>query len=160
MGTDPTSVMTLGPPDKPTRTPVTVRGFQLPMDQLDRLKEAGGPLAEVDTSNMHKANIAAVEVDGQLVAYWPVWRAIHAEPLWVHEDYRRHPGVIRAILRELERALDPLMAETGEHIAFAILGDQDILTSGKYVMRLGFERVPGDLFFLIRQPAETKPVEG
>lgn len=154
------TLTTLGPPDKPTRTAMVIRGFQLPMDQIDRIKEAGGPLAEVDTSNMHKANIAAVEVDGTLVAYWPVWRAIHAEPLWVAEAYRNSPGVIRALLRELEKALDPLMAETEEHIAFAIIGDQDILTSGRYAMRLGFERVPGDLFFLIRQPAEHEPVKG
>lgn len=151
---------TLGPPDKPTRTAMTIRGFQLPMDQIARIQEAGGPLAEVDTSNMHKANIAAVEVDGQLVAYWPVWRAIHAEPLWVAEAYRHHPGVIRALLRELEKALDPLMQETGEHIAFAIIGDADVLASGRYAMRLGFERVPGDLFFLIRQPAEQTPAKG
>jgi hypothetical protein len=147
-------------PPKPPRTPKEVRGFQLPMDQLERIKEAGGPLAEVDTSNMHRASIAAVEVDGKLVAYWPVWRAIHAEPLWVSEEWRHSPAVIRALLRELETALDPLMAETGEHIAFAIIGDADILRSGRYAMRLGFERVPGDLFFLIRQPAADAPVKG
>ena len=142
-----------------TRTPTTVRGFQLPMDQLHRLPEAGGPLSEVDTSHMHRANIAAVEVDGRLVAYWPVWRAIHAEPLWVAEDWRNSPAVIRALLRELEHALDPLLQETGESVAFAIIGDADILASGRYAMRLGFQRVPGDLFYLMRTP-DPDPVKG
>lgn len=143
---DPTLLDT--PPEKPLTTG-QVQGIRLPMDQIERIREAGGPLAEVpDLSNMQRALVAAVEVDGTIVAYWPVWRAVHAEPVWVAEAYRKSPVVIKALLAELEKALD----EMGDPVAFAIIGETDILTSGRYAMRLGFERVPGDLFFLMRQP--------
>lgn len=142
--------MTDAPPALAPSTPKTIRAFRLSMEDVERIREAGGPLAEVDLSHMHQALIAAVEVDGKLVAYWPVWRAVHAEPLWVTEEARKSPAVIRGILDQVEAA----MTEMGDPLIFAVIGDQDILTSGRYAMRLGFERVPGDLFVLYRKPQE------
>ena len=145
--------ITDAPPTLPTlETTRTVRTLMLPMEEVERIREAGGPLAEVDLSQMHRALIAAVEVDGKIVAYWPVWRAVHAEPLWVAESHRRNPAVIRGILDQVEQAMDQM----GDPLVFAVIGDQDILSSGHYAMRLGYERVPGDLFVLYRRSAPTK----
>jgi hypothetical protein len=141
---------TLGTMAGHTGDPPRVRAYMLPMDQAERLREAGGPLAEADLSNMRSALLAVVEVDGQIVAYWPVWQATHAEPLWVAEAQRHNPAVIRAILAQVEQA----MAILHDPLIFAIIGDADLLGSGHYAMRLGFTRVPGDLFVLQRTPEE------
>jgi len=135
------------PPSLPTRVR-EVRGFRLPVDQIERIREAGGPLAEVDLSRISHALIAAVEVDGQLVAYWPVWKAVHAEPLWIAEPYRQSLAVSRALLAEVDQAVE----EMGDPVVFAIIGELDLLTNGRQASRLGFQRVPGDLYYLIRPP--------
>lgn len=130
--------------------PRTLRCFMLPMEEIERIREAGGPLAECDLTHMARAIVAAVEVDGKVVAYWPVWKAVHAEPLWVHPDARNNPAVIRGILDQVELAMD----EMGDPVIFAIIEDAEMLTSGAYAKRLGYQQVPGSLFMLFRQPKE------
>lgn len=128
-----------------------VRKFILPMDELERIREAGGPLAEADLSKLvGRALVAVVEVDGRIVAYWPVWQAVHAEPLWVTEAARNNPAVIRGILDQVEVAID----QFGDPLIFAIIEEGNELTSGAYASRLGFEKVPGELWVLYRKMEE------
>lgn len=140
------------PPTLDAVAPPKLRAYFLPMEEAERLREAGGPLAEADLSNMRAALLAVVEVDGKIVAYWPVWQAIHAEPLWVTEEQRHNPAVIRGILDQVEQA----MIQANDPIIFAIIGEADLLTSGRYAKRLGFTRVPGDLYVLHRDTEEGK----
>lgn len=143
---------TAAPPtlDITNKTP-SLRKYILPPDQLERIREAGGPLAEADLSKLvGRAHVAVVEIDGRIVAYWPVWQAVHAEPLWVAEDYRKSPAVIRGILDQVEVAMD----QFGDPLIFAIIEDGNELTSGAYAQRLGFEKVPGELWVLYRQGEE------
>lgn len=139
--------------ETPTDPPIT-RVFILPPEQIDRIREAGGPLAEApDLSKFaQEAIVPVVEMDGKIVAYWPVWKAVHAEPLWVSTDHRRSTAIIRGILQGVETAL----AAFGEPVSFAIIGQDDLDTSGVYAKRLGFERVPGDLYYVMLGPAEEE----
>lgn len=135
---------------------MTVASYILQPEHIERIREAGGPLAEVsDLSTLaQKSSICVVEMDGQIVAYWAVFYALHAEPMWVTESRRKSPAVIRALLRQLEQLLDHI----GDPIGFAIIGQDDVLEQGaQYVERLGFEPVPGTLYYLVRQPPKEAP---
>jgi hypothetical protein len=127
--------------------------FILDPDQIERIREAGGPLAEApDLSKFaQEAIIPVVEVEGRITAYWPVWKAVHAEPLWVAEGCRHNTAVIRGILQGVETALRAM----GDPVAFAVIGQEDLDTSGVYAKRLGFDRVPGDLYYVVIGPEES-----
>lgn len=135
-----------------------LRQFILPADQIDRLREAGGPLAEQTdlTYLASKGSVAVVELDGQIVAYWVVFYALHAEPLWVSLTARHNAAVLRALVQQLEQLLD----NVGDPVGFAIIQEDEILEQGaKYARRVGFKPVPGTLYYLIREPIPD-PVKG
>lgn len=129
-----------------------IRAFLLPVAERERLREAGGPLAEVDLKTLEAEALPVVEVDGRIVAYWPVFYALHLEPLWVAEAFRQHPGVLKGLLEQTEAAV----ASTGEPASFAIIDPE--APSLPLAEKLGFARVPGDLYYVL-MPA-TPPVGG
>jgi hypothetical protein len=131
---------------------VTLRAFLLPLDQRERLREAGGPLADTDLSTLQAKALPVIEVDGQIVAYWPCFYALHLEPLWVTEDARQHPAVLRALLELLQQTL----MEIGEPVSFAVI--DPATPTLPLAERLGFARVPGDLYY-VTMPAPA-PVGG
>jgi hypothetical protein len=115
-------------------------------EDIARVQEAGGPLAEHPEvlEHLKAGTVAAIEDEtGRIVAYWPLWVGIHAEPLWVTEAART-PKVIRLLIQTLQQA----MAEEGIPTVFAVIGHGDLATSLPPALKLGFERVPGDLFFV------------
>jgi len=127
------------------------RAFLLPLDQRERLREAGGPLADADLSQLDLEALPIVEVDGQIVAYWPIFYALHLEPLWIAEDHRRQAAVTHGLLDLMRQAL----LNIGKPVAFAVIDpDTPVLALAE---RLGFDRVPGDLYY-VTAPA-VPPVE-
>lgn len=129
-----------------------IRRLLLPLDQRERLREAGGPLAEVDLSRLEAEQLPVVEVDGRIVAYWPCFYALHLEPLWIAEDHRQHPAVVRHLLEAMQEALQII----GESVSFAIIDPStDTLALAE---RLQFARVPGDLYYVMLPARE--PVGG
>ena len=121
-------------------------------EEVDRVREAGGPLAECpDLTQLRKATVPVIEVDGTIIAYWPVFYALHLEPLWIAEEYRHNPAVARALL-ELTGEVVQL---SGEQVSFAIIDEsQGALPLAE---RIGFARVPGNLYY-VTIPA-LEPVE-
>jgi len=127
------------------------RAFLLPLDQRARLREAGGPLAEADLTQLDLEALPVVEVDGSIVAYWPIFYALHLEPLWIVEDQRARRPVVKGLLDLMRESL----ALIGKPVAFAVIDpDTPILALAE---RLGFDRVPGDLYY-VTAPA-VPPVE-
>jgi hypothetical protein len=114
----------------------------------ERAAEAGGPLAEQPgiLEQLKAGVVAAVALDGKIVAYWPIWVAVHAEPLWVAPEHRS-PQVIRGVIQALQQAL----AEEQVPSAFAIIGHADQAVSLPPALKLGFERVQGDLYYVNRE---------
>lgn len=132
-----------------------IRSFLLPPAEIERLREAGGPLAEVSPEQLQTAAgrgaVAVVEVDGQIVAYWVVFYALHAEPLWVTPEQRKHPGVLRSLMETTRE----LIKDADEPVSFAIVGQEDLALHGVDPARLGFTRVPGDLYYLVMPGVDT-----
>lgn len=120
-----------------------------------RAIDAGGPLKDLQASpdRLKDMRIAVVEVDGQIVAYWVIWYALHVEPLWVHDDWRKHPGVIAGIVDEMQTVVE----STGEGAAFCVIEAENAEVVAGYAHRLGFFDAPGKLYYLVLQP-DREPV--
>ena len=128
--------------------------FILPPDQIDRVREAGGPLADQpDLSRLADATVVVAEVDGRIVAYWVAFYALHLDPLWIAEEHRRSPAVNRGLLEGIAAVVE----RTGEPVSFAVIESP---TSEQFALaeRLGFARVPGDLYYVLTPTVE--PVGG
>ena len=132
-----------------------IRHFVLPPEEIERVQEAGGPLADLpERSGLRDMTVVVAEVDGRIVAYWVLWYALHAEPLWIAEDHRGDPGVARGLV---DLTLETARA-TGEPAAYAQIEPDNLPTVGAMAARAGFAPAPGTTFYLLLQPA-PEPVE-
>lgn len=134
-----------------------IRHYTLPPDQVQRAIAAGGPLQDlqVDPAKLATMQVAVVEVDGQIVAYWVAWYALHLEPLWIHPDQQKSPGVARAMLTEIQA----LARASGELAGFAVIEDANASAIAPYAARLGFQPAPGQLYYLVLPPATASGEE-
>lgn len=141
---------TLAPPavDTPA-SGIVVR--ELEPGEYNRIHEAGGPLAGYDLSAIDHMRIIAVEEAGQIIGYWAVAVLVHAEPLWLGERARGRPGVVRRLLNGLVALLQRLDCQ----VAFGVINDKDFDINLPMARRLGFERVPGDLY-VIKVPTKVQ----
>lgn len=124
-----------------------IRHFTLPPDQVSRAIAAGGPLQDlqVDPAKLSTMAVAVVEVDGEIVSYWVAWYGLHCEPIWVREDHRKSPAVIRGIVDEMEQ----LIKASGDQAAFCVVEAENLPVVSTYVARLGFQEAPGRLYYLV-----------
>jgi len=134
---------------------MTLRRFTLSPDQVARVQEAGGPLADADPEKLKDMSIAVVEVDGRIVAYWVVFYALHVEPLWIAEDHRKSPGVVGGIVQQMQTIVEA----TSEPAAFCLIEEANAAVVAPYADRLGFHEAPGRVYYLVLQPA-PEPVGG
>jgi hypothetical protein len=126
--------------------------------EVQRAIDAGGPLQDlqVDPEKLAEMAIAVVEVDDAIVAYWVLWYALHVEPLWIAPAYRKHPGVVGAIVEQMRETAEA----TGEAAAFCVIEESELAALVQsYATRLGFSEAPGSLYYVVLQPA-AEPVEG
>jgi hypothetical protein len=132
---------------------MTIRARTLDPDETQKAIDAGGPLAEmqVRADRLKEMSIAVVEVDDQIVAYWVVWYALHTEPLWIHEDWRKSPAVAGGLIGELQRIVEA----TEEPSAFCVIEAENLERMVSYATRLGFYEAPGKLFYLVLEPAQA-----
>jgi ribosomal protein S18 acetylase RimI-like enzyme len=89
-------------------------------------------------------NVAVVVVEddaGKVLACMSVLQATHLEGAWVDPEYRKNPGVVRALLRQA----GAIAEARGESWVFAGAADDVMRT---YLWRLGGARVPMDTFCL------------
>jgi hypothetical protein len=124
-----------------------IKTYTLAKEDIERVREAGGKLAEIADLSAVRENVAVtvVEVDGTIAAYWGVFYALMAEPLWIAPEWRKHPGVVSGVI-------DAMLAEayrTGEPGVMCTIIDQQVET---YAQRLGFDPVPGRLFYKLLTP--------
>lgn len=83
--------------------------------------------------------------NARLLAYWPIWIATHLDGLWVDtSEEGPAAGALRSLLEGVFATLD----HNGVGTAFALLSEGTL--SHQQASRLGFERAPGDLYFLRR----------
>src|SRR5574342_1121823 len=41
--------------------------------------------------------VAQERSTGKLAGFWCIFDAVHVEPLWIHPDHRRRPGLVRRL---------------------------------------------------------------
>lgn len=121
------------------------------LDPLEwpRLKEAGGPFAEIDLPDLAGGAVIAAEVeggpdDGRIVAYWVLLVAVHAEPLWIAEGHRGHVSLARGLLTQMQAE----MAARKVELAFGVVEDTQTAAYLAMVDRAGFQKAPGQLYFV------------
>jgi hypothetical protein len=121
----------------------------LPGEEYERLRVfppfAGG-LPNPDFTRIIVAELGGP--GGELVAVWSLIQAIHAEPMWVREDHRKRAGLIRRLWTSVWSELQAV----GALMAFAIVADQDAAANVPLVLRLGFEKLPADLYMIRLTP--------
>lgn len=119
-------------------------------EESQKAIDAGGPLQDLqlDATRLAEMSIAVVEDDGVIVAYWVVWYAMHLEPLWVREDHRSSPAVIKNIMRQVQE----IVVASDAPSAFCVVED---VAAGEavaqYADRLGFQKAPGQLYYVVVQ---------
>lgn len=90
----------------------------------------------------------------RIVGYWFVFDAVHVEPLWIDEEYRKRPGIARRLWKGVQAELE----RVGAPMAFACIADQDAAQNLPQATRLGFRRVPGGLYFIEVRPENAEEV--
>lgn len=115
---------------------------ELAPEDFSRIVEADGPLHGQPIPDPRHTRFTILEVGDQIVGYWGLYDTLHAEPVWIHPDYRQHPAVAKLLLEGLGRLLQDL----GATFVFGIIADEDVLKNLPLAERLGFERIPGSLY--------------
>jgi len=116
-------------------------------EALGELVSTQGPFhgQQAVVDQLGNAQVVVVRADnGAIVAHWPIWVAIHLEPLWIDPEARKNPAVVRALVSAMQWQLVKERITT----AFAVIGHADLVENLPLAARIGFERVPGDLFFV------------
>jgi hypothetical protein len=86
-----------------------------------------------------------------LVAFWMLYDAIHCEPVWIAEQERANPAVIRPLWEGVRK----LLLDSGAPIAYVIMGDGGLEVSIPLAVRLGFQPAKGNLFYLLVDQARS-----
>jgi hypothetical protein len=119
----------------------------LPPEEWPRLLSFT-PFSEGGLPSPDATRIIVAEVGGpggEIRAFWTITGCVHVEPMWIHPEERKRPGLIRGLWREVVETL----REHGVVSAFACILDRDAAMNMPYVARLGFQKLPGDLYMLL-----------
>lgn len=123
---------------------LTVR--RLPADEWELLRQIplfapGRPLPDPKSNWV----VVAQRQDGSLAGFWFVFTALHAEPVWLADDCRQKPG----ILRRMWRGVSDILRGLDQPSAYAVILDSDIPTGiTNQALRMGFQQIPGKLYFV------------
>lgn len=100
--------------------------------------------------------VAQDQTTGNIVAYWFVFTAVHVEPVWIAEDYRHRPSVVRRLWSGVKRILTSINCD----LAFCCVNYDAPWANASMAQRLGFRRLPTDLYFLKTRELEAGKTNG
>jgi len=115
----------------------------LPPEDWDRLAEFH-PFTEFGIPHPEYATIVVAEEQDEIVAFWCLFQTVHVEPMWIADAHRHRPGLIR----RLWKTVTTVLADAGIPAAFAVILDENAQATLSPALRLGFKKVPGDLFVI------------
>ena len=115
----------------------------LPPEEFHRIASFPGPLHALQgVPDPEHTRVIVAEQGDQIVGYWVLFNAVHAEPLWLDPIVRHKPKIaqdlLAAVLSELQSA--------GAQSVFAIIGDPELDTIGPMAERVGLVPLPGTLY--------------
>jgi hypothetical protein len=84
---------------------------------------------------------AALDASGEIIGVLLTFNVVHAEPLWVREDYRNHPR----ILKRLWDGVRSLLQGSGVDYAVSVILDSLPVTR-KIAIAVGGIEIPGKVF--------------
>jgi hypothetical protein len=121
---------------------------ELEPDEWDRLRgippfDRVGPMDAAGRAG-HVRMVVAETPDGKIVGYWMLFDAVHAEPMWIAEEFRHNPALIRRLWGKTRE----LLQEAGIPVAFAFIAEGALPTNLPQALRLGFQPLKGELFYL------------
>lgn len=122
-----------------TRTVPAVR--ELPPEEWAKVAHLE-PFLTAGLPSPEHSRIIVAEQEGVIVAFWGLFTAVHVEPLWIREDHRQRPGLVRRLWAAVVTTLRSAQVGT----AFACIADADAARNIPLALRHGFARVPGDLY--------------
>jgi hypothetical protein len=144
----------LDPPPPPAldRLEVRITRRVLPDEDVSKAIAAGGPLQDlgVDPEKLKQMSIGVVERNGVVVAYWVVFFALHAEPLWIHPDHRKNPRVVANVVEQMRE----IVQASNEPVAYVEIDQADADLIGGYAHRIGFQEAPGKLYYAVLPEVE------
>jgi hypothetical protein len=88
----------------------------------------------------HLSQVYAAFDGDRLVAFWVLQAVLHAEPLWIDEEYRGNPGLAAGLLQRVEpymRNETVMVLAESEEVEFML-------------QRLGFEKMPYPAYVKVR----------
>ena len=90
----------------------------------------------------HTRVLVAETENKTIVGYWIIFDAVHVEPVWVAEEYRKRPGLARRGWKKVWE----MLSSANVPYAFATILDRDAMPNESLALRLGFTRLPGALY--------------
>lgn len=114
----------------------------LPPDEWDKLADFE-PFKSHGLPTVEHWRVIVGEVDGEIISFCCLFNAVHWEPWYIAPAYRKHPGLIRAMINKTDEEL--LAAKVGN--VFVCVSD-DLPEQQALVERFGFEPAPGKLYIL------------
>jgi hypothetical protein len=117
-----------------------------------RLQALGHPIFAERLPDPRATQILVAEdAEGAIIGYALAYQCVHLEPIWVQEEYRRKPGVVR----RLWKGAAQMLQRAGITWAFATIAIQDAPSNQALAQHLGFTRLAADLYFLEIPPASA-----
>jgi hypothetical protein len=117
---------------------------ELPPQEWDRLRDFE-PFSSKGLPSADRTRILVLESPaGAIVGWWFLFLAYHAEPLWIHPDYRGKAASVGRLVKGMQN----LLADEGTLSAFALIGTgaEDVIRT--QAERMGFEKIPADIYLL------------
>lgn len=127
-----------------TETRVDVQVRELPPGEWTRLKSLPDFTEGLPDPQAWRIIVAEEGGEGgRIVAYNCVYDAVHAEPVWIHPDYRHRPVLFKRLWQGTLTVLDDL----GARLVHVCVRD-DLPRQQQLVERFGFVPAPAKLYIL------------
>lgn len=126
--------------ESPAHQTPTVR--VLPPEEWPRLRDHD-PFTTGGLPDPAHWRIIVAEQDTRIVAFTCLYEAVHYEPIWIHEDFRRHPQLFQDLWHVSKQVLD----EAGVQLLFAQVPDT-LPQQKRLIEKFGFQPAPGQLYLL------------
>ena len=84
--------------------------------------------------------------NGEIIGVWATTVALHAEPIWIREDHRKSPVIIRRLWEKVKE----IVKDMGGHGVVGIIPD-DVPADKRLAEWLGATEIPGHIYLWLEE---------